>query len=101
MWMYVMFDLPVVEEEERKGAANFRNYLLDEGFAMAQFSVYYKLVGGKEEVPKYAKRIEGAMPPKGKVDILSITDKQYGNIITFRSRKRRNGPKKPIQYRLF
>jgi len=36
----------VVEAEERKGAANFRNYLLDEGFTMAQFSANYKLVGG-------------------------------------------------------
>jgi len=96
-----MFDLPVVEAEERKRAADFRNYLLDEGFTMAQFSVYYKLVGGKEKIPKYAKRIEEVMPPKGKVDILSITDKQYGNIITFRSRRRQNEPKRPVQYRLF
>ena len=45
MWMYVMFDLPVVEPDERKSATDFRNFLLDEGFIMAQFSVYYKLRG--------------------------------------------------------
>jgi len=101
MWMYVMFDLPVVEKEERKMATKFRNHLLDEGFIMAQFSVYYKLIGGKEEIPKYAKRVEKALPPKGKVDILSITDKQYGNIITYRARKTQKGPKKAAQYLLF
>ena len=101
MWMYVMFDLPVVEKEERKQATDFRNYLLNEGFIMAQFSVYYKLIGGKDEIPKYATRVEKALPPKGKVDIISITDKQYGNIITFRSKKRGRGPKKAIQYQLF
>ena len=101
MWMYVMFDLPVVEPDDRKRAVEFRNFLLDEGFIMAQFSVYYKLIGGKDAIPKYTNRVQKALPPSGKVDILSITDKQYGNITTFRSRKRENGPKKAIQYWLF
>ena len=96
-----MFDLPVVESEERKQATDFRNFLLNEGFIMAQFSVYYKLIGGKDEIPKYTGRVEKALPPKGKVDILSITDKQYGNIITFRSKKKEKGPKSAVQYQLF
>ena len=96
-----MFDLPVVKKEERKRATQFRNSLLDEGFVMAQFSVYYKLIGGKEEIPKYAKRIESALPPKGQVDIINITDRQYGNIITFRSRKKGKPLKKAVQYQLF
>lgn len=101
MWMYVMFDLPVIEPEERKQAADFRNFLLDQGFTMAQFSVYYKLVGGKEDIPKYVKYLEMALPPKGKVDVICITDKQYGNIITFRSQKRKKCVKRAIQYELF
>ena len=101
MWMYVMFDLPVVEALERKQATDFRNFLLDEGFIMAQFSVYYKLIGGKDEIPKFRKRIERALPPKGKVDILSITDKQYGNIISYRSRSKEKTKKRAIQYQLF
>lgn len=101
MWMYVMFDLPVVEPDERKSATDFRNFLLDEGFIMAQFSVYYKLIGGKDDIPKYTNRVEKVLPPNGKVDILSITDKQYGNIVTFRSRKRATGQKRALQYQLF
>ena len=33
MWLVVMFDLPVVEKTERKAATEFRNNLLDQGFA--------------------------------------------------------------------
>ena len=42
MWMIVMFDLPVGTDKERKKATKFRNFLLDEGFSMSQFSVYLK-----------------------------------------------------------
>ena len=42
MWMIVMFDLPVGTDKERKRATKFRNFLLDEGFSMSQFSVYLK-----------------------------------------------------------
>ena len=41
MWMLVMFDLPVVQKNERKAAADFRHTLLDIGFEMSQFSVYF------------------------------------------------------------
>ena len=101
MWMYVMFDLPVIQPEDRKQATDFRKFLLNEGFIMAQFSVYYKLIGGKDEIHKYSSHVEKALPQKGKVDIFSITDKQYGNIITFRARNKKKGPKKAVQYQLF
>lgn len=48
MWMFVLFDLPVVEKEDRKAATDFRNYLLDDGFQMVQFSTYVRLLSGKE-----------------------------------------------------
>ena len=42
MWIFIMFDLPVTTKPERKEASAFRNYLLDLGFEMSQFSVYLK-----------------------------------------------------------
>ena len=39
-WLMVAFDLPVKTKEERKRATDFRNFLLDDGFQMIQFSVY-------------------------------------------------------------
>ncbi len=85
MWMMVLFDLPVVESDERKAATDFRNFLLDNGFAMVQYSIYIKLFSGKDACEKYYKLIKNNLPPRGKVDILTITDKQYANIISYSS----------------
>ncbi|MCR4822444.1 MAG: CRISPR-associated endonuclease Cas2 [Treponema sp.] len=85
MWMIVLFDLPVVEKEERKEAGQFRNFLLDNGFAMIQYSIYTKLFSGKDACEKYYKLIRENLPAEGKVDIITITDKQYENIISFKS----------------
>ncbi len=50
MWMMVLFDLPVLTKKERKAATRFRNFLLDQAFAMSQFSVYMRFCAGKEQV---------------------------------------------------
>ena len=95
-----MFDLPVVEPEDRRAATKFRNYLLDEGFSMAQFSIYYRLLSGKEAIESLAKRIETSVPEYGVVQLLTVTDKQYENIQTFRG-KERFDQEKPSQLTLF
>lgn len=100
MWVIVMFDLPVVEKSDRQAATRFREYLLDEGFAMGQFSIYFRLLSGKEAVESLSKRIYRNLPEYGTVQILSITDKQYENIQTFRGRKT-DSQKKPEQLLLF
>ena len=83
MWMLVLFDLPVVEKKERKAATEFRNFLLDKGFFMAQYSIYLKVLSGKDACEKYYKLIEKNLPGRGKVDIVTITDKQYENIKSY------------------
>ena len=88
MWMLVLFDLPVLEPEERKEATKFRNFLLDCGFQMVQFSVYTRLLSGKDSAIKHTKQIEQHLPENGKVEIICITDKQYENIISFDSSKK-------------
>ena len=64
-----MFDLPVVEKNERKAATNFRNTLLDLGFEMAQFSVYLRFCTSQAQADVLAKRIEYALPENGKVNL--------------------------------
>ena len=93
MWILVMFDLPVVEKSDRKAATDFRNFLLDQGFAMAQYSVYYRLVSGKDKGQTLEKKIHKNLPEYGSVQILSITDKQYENITVFQGRQRRDQEK--------
>lgn len=100
LWMMVLFDLPVIEKKERKEATDFRNFLLNNGFAMIQYSIYTKLFSGKDACEKYYKMIEKNLPAEGKVDILTITDKQYGNIISYNASKRIE-KKEPEQLLLF
>lgn len=101
MWMLVMFDLPVVEATERKAATAFRNFLLDQGFEMAQFSVYLRHCTGPEQADTLTKRVQGELPDGGKVDILYFTDKQYERIASFVGKKRNRARKNPDQFNLF
>lgn len=100
MWMLVLFDLPVVEKYERKEATQFRNFLLDNGFGMIQYSIYTKLFSGKDACEKYYKMIRDNLPSEGKVDIITITDKQYGNIISYKAAEKFS-KKQPEQLLLF
>jgi CRISPR-associated protein Cas2 len=94
LWVLVMFDLPVVEKSDRKAATKFRNFLLDQGFAMAQFSVYYRMVSGKGRAQTVENKIQANLPEFGSVEIVSITDKQYENIKVFKGKQRENTGKK-------
>ena len=96
-----MFDLPVLSPQERKRATEFRNYLLDEGFTMSQYSVYWRFVGNREKTNAMAKRISKKVPLHGKVSILCFTDKQFGTIQTFYNARPEDLPDKPEQLMLF
>ena len=89
-----MFDLPVVEKSDRKAATRFRESLLNQGFSMAQFSVYYRMVSGKESGQTLEKRIRKQLPEYGSVQILSITDKQYENISVYKGKQRESHEKR-------
>ena len=87
MWMLVMFDLPVVRDEDRKQATRFRKDLLDMGFEMAQFSVYMRCCVSRERTDALTHKIRKALPSGGKVTILPFTDKQYENMSHFFGRE--------------
>jgi len=101
MWMMVMFDLPVVTKKERKIYTKFRNFLLDEGFEMSQFSVYFRFCGPKERAEKFVRSIRNNSPEKGHISILFFTDQQFGSIINIQNNRSVKNPEKPEQYLLF
>lgn len=101
MWLYVMFDLPVGTKDERKAAAKFRLFLLDKGFEMAQFSVYLRFAESKEAAETYIGKVRDALPGRGKVHVVTITDRQYGNARIFTGRKHERKPENPDQLALF
>lgn len=83
MWLFVFFDLPTMTKPERKNAALFRKGLEKDGFTMMQFSVYIRHCASKESCDVHIKRVRSLLPPSGKVSILSVTDKQFGDITNF------------------
>ena len=101
LWLQVIFDLPVLTKIQRKTASKFRNYLFDFGFEMVQFSVYQKFCQNKEIANKYIKKIEAIVPNQGKIQILTFTDKQYSNIITFYGKTKAAAQENHKQYSLF
>jgi CRISPR-associated protein Cas2 len=100
MWMMVMFDLPVSTLAERRKATQFRNFLLDEGFEMSQFSVYFRFCGDRSRTQPYVRKIQKAAPLGGKISILFFTDKQFADIINIQSRAVQPAPKNPDQFML-
>lgn len=87
MWVLVFFDLPTDTKTNRKAAARFRKELLDDGFAMFQFSIYMRHCPSRENAMVHIKRTKRALPKQGKVGIMQITDKQFGMIELFIGQK--------------
>lgn len=101
MWLFVFFDLPVTTKKERKCAAQFRKALEKDGFSMMQFSVYIRHCPSKENRDVHIKRIRSQIPDIGMVSILSVTDKQYGDIINYWGKKEAISLNIPQQLELF
>ncbi|MGV6801025.1 MAG: CRISPR-associated endonuclease Cas2 [bacterium] len=97
MWLLVMFDLPTSTEEDRRAYTKFRHFLLDQSFHMAQYSVYVRHTTGRAQIEPIIRKIEAAMPPEGKVDILQFTDRQYSDIVSLRGARRKKTNQNPEQ----
>ena len=80
MRMLVFFDLPMVTKAERKAYTQFRRFLLNDGFDMIQFSIYGRIVNGKDAETKHIQRLVSNLPPNGSVRMLTVTEKQYASM---------------------
>ncbi len=102
MWLFVFFDLPVVTKKERKVAAQFRKSLMKDGFTMLQYSVYIRHCASGESQAVHTRRVKASLPETGMVSILSVTDKQYGNIINYWGKtKKAEHIAEPLQLEFF
>jgi CRISPR-associated protein Cas2 len=101
MWLFVFFDLPTETKQDRRNASQFRTNLLKDGFSMMQFSVYIRHCASGESADVHEKRINSLLPPLGKVTVLRITDKQFGNIQNFWGRSEVPKAPPPSQLELF
>lgn len=80
MWLFVFFDLPTKTKKDRKKYAQFRTFLLKDGFVMMQFSVYARICKGDDSVETHKKRVRSKIPTKGHIRMISITDLQYSKM---------------------
>ncbi|HOX22523.1 MAG TPA: CRISPR-associated endonuclease Cas2, partial [Elusimicrobiales bacterium] len=80
MRLLVFFDLPVQTKEERRHATQFRKFLLNDGYFMLQWSVYCRICRGEDNAQTHLNRLKGAVPAKGSIRSLQITDQQYGRM---------------------
>lgn len=80
MRIIVMFDLPVVTKRDRVNYFNFRKHLLLQGFIMIQESIYCKLALNNTVAETIKKFVRDVKPPKGLVQMLTITEKQFGQM---------------------
>lgn len=101
MWLFVMFDLPVLTKKEKKDAATFKKSLEKDGFVMHQFSVYMRYCASLESAQVHIKRVKSLMPEKGHVSIMSITDKQYSNIVNVWGKVEKKTKPAPLQLEFF
>lgn len=76
----VFFDLPVKTSVERRKATQFRNYLLNDGYHMIQYSIYARVCNGTDAVAKHKNRLKQNLPDNGSIRMLVITEKQYESI---------------------
>ncbi len=82
MRIIVLFDLPTTTSADLKSYRTFRKFLLRMGFLMMQESVYSKIALTKTIADSLIFKIWENRPQRGLVQILTVTEKQYANMLT-------------------
>ena len=80
MKLLCFFDLPMVDNKDKRIYRIFRKKIMKEGFVMVQFSVYVKACPNRESILQESKFIKKICPKYGNVRLLTITEKQYDDI---------------------
>lgn len=101
MWILVFFDLPTETPQQRKDANNFRKALLKDGFNMFQFSIYTRHCASRESMKLHINRIRKLTPEEGHIGILSITDKQFGDMLIIQGAQSKKNPPISLQLEMF
>lgn len=101
MWVMVLYDLPTETKAMRKAANQFRKKLEDDGFTLFQFSIYLRHCPSRENAEVHIKRVRNMLPKYGKVAVMCITDKQFGDIEIFYAQAKEIPPPTYQQLELF
>lgn len=81
MRLILFFDLPMVLKRDKKIYADFRKYLIKNGYVMIQYSVYCKIFNNRDAAIKHINILNRNIPSKGYIRLMLVTEKQYNNSI--------------------
>ncbi|GIX10336.1 MULTISPECIES: CRISPR-associated endonuclease Cas2 [unclassified Elioraea] len=101
VWVFAMFDLPVETKAHRRAYARFRKDLLADGFAMMQFSVYFRHCASLDSATAHIRRMGLRVPAEGEVRFLTVTDAQFARIQVFAGKRRKPPETPPAQLEFF
>lgn len=101
MWIFVSFDLPTDDKAKRRQYTRFRNFLLEDGFTMLQYSLYVRHTNSYEHAEVHKKRVRKNLPTTGRVMMYAVTDKQYGMMESFWGTSHAALPSPPGQLTMF
>lgn len=101
MWVIVFFDLPTETKTDTKNYRKFVKGIEIDGFTRFQWSIFMRHCPSMENAQVHIKRVKLILPPKGHVCIMHLTDKQFGMMEVFLSRKKEEVPQGAQQLELF
>lgn len=78
----MFFDLPTTTSNDLKEYRTFRKEIIRLGFMMLQESVYVRIALNATVEKAIIDKVKRIKPPKGLVQILSITEKQFSGMET-------------------
>ncbi|WP_197415911.1 CRISPR-associated endonuclease Cas2 [Parvimonas sp. KA00067] len=82
MRILLFFDLPTIEKEDLKEYRCFRKFLIQNGFIMLQESLYVKMLLNSTSAENFISKLKKNLPPKGLVQVINITEKQFQKMQT-------------------
>ena len=101
MWILICFDLPTDTPIARYQYTQFRKYLIEDGFKMMQYSIYFRHSASRENINVHLFRVRKWIPPDGEVRILLFTDKQFERMEVYQGKRRLATEKPPNQLEMF
>lgn len=77
MRIFLFFDLPTKTTKHKENYRKFRQFLLNDGYIMVQYSIYSRFCRNHAAIDKHVKRIKRVKPKQGDIRIMVVTEKQY------------------------
>ncbi len=101
MWTLVLFDLPTTTGLLRKEYERFRKALLQIGFEMFQNSVYLRWEESDDSAETLRRRVLAKAPTDGRVAVLLLTQRTWGNVQMVVDGSIRRPDEKPPNFLVF